>query len=141
MHKLESDLILVLYYIIVKTCVSRILTKILGITHMYVILILKLLAVEQKNLCFKVAQDNLEMVTNDENVFKKFITGKKLWIYGSNLEIKQVFIVEAFMQFMAKKGSQNHVKQKIFSSIMKVLYIMNMLRDIRQSIKNFTLKL
>ena len=68
-RELESDLG------IPKTCVSSIVTDNLGMTRVCAKFIPKLLKVEQKRLRFKVAQDNLEMVADDENVFKKIITG------------------------------------------------------------------
>ena len=43
----------------------------------------KLLTREQKDLCSEMAQDSLEMVSDDENVLKKVITGDESWVYGS----------------------------------------------------------
>ena len=49
----------------------------------------KLLTTEQKDLRSENAQDNLEMVSDDENVLKKIITGDESWFYGYNPETKQ----------------------------------------------------
>ena len=46
----------------------------------------KLLTTEQKDLRSEIAQDNLEMVSDDENVLKKVITGDELWVYGYDPE-------------------------------------------------------
>ena len=35
------------------------------------------------------AQDNLEMVSDDENVLKKVITGDESWVYGYDPETKR----------------------------------------------------
>ena len=35
------------------------------------------------------AQDNLKIVSNDENVLKKVITGDESWVYGYDPEAKQ----------------------------------------------------
>ena len=45
-------------------------------------LIPKLLTTEQKDLRSEIAQDNLEMVSDDGNVLKKVITGAESWVYG-----------------------------------------------------------
>ena len=47
---------------------------------MCVIIISTLLTTEQKDLRSEIAQDNLEMVSDDENVLKKVITGNKSWV-------------------------------------------------------------
>ena len=49
----------------------------------------KLLTTEQKDLRSEIAQDNLEMVSDDENVLKKVITGDESWIFGYDSETKQ----------------------------------------------------
>ena len=69
-RKLESDLG------IPKTAVWEILNKMLGMTR----------------VCrSESAQDNLEMVSDDENVLKKVITGDESWVYGYDPETKQQF--------------------------------------------------
>lgn len=40
----------------------------------------------EKTLCFEIAEDNLEMVFDNENVFKKMRFGYELWVYGSDHE-------------------------------------------------------
>ena len=49
----------------------------------------KLLTTEHKNLRSKIAQDNLKMVSDDENVLKKVITGNESRVYGYDPETKQ----------------------------------------------------
>ena len=49
----------------------------------------KLLTTEQKDLRSEIAQDNLEMVSDDENVLKKIIPGDESWVYGYDPETKQ----------------------------------------------------
>ena len=82
-RELENDLR------IPKTNVWEILNKILGMTRVCAKTIPKLLTTEQKDLRFKIAQDNLEMVSDDENVLKKVITGDASWVYGYDPETKQ----------------------------------------------------
>ena len=72
-----------------KTSVWEILNKILGVTRMCAKFIPKLLTTEQKDLRSEIAQDNLEMVSDDGNVLKKVITGDKSWVYGYDPETKQ----------------------------------------------------
>ena len=72
-----------------KTTVWEILNKILGMTRVYAKFIPKLLRTEQKDLCSEIEQDNLEMVSDDENVLKKVITGDHSWVYGYDPETKQ----------------------------------------------------
>ena len=84
-RELENDLE------IPKTTVWEILNKILAMTFMYAKFILKLLRTEQKDLRPEIAQDDLEMVSDDENVLKKVITGDKSWLYGYDPETKQQF--------------------------------------------------
>ena len=40
-------------------------------------------------MCFEVAQTNLKMVTSDEDVLRKIITGDELWVYGYDPVTKQ----------------------------------------------------
>ena len=68
-RELENDLG------IPKTTVSEILHKILGMTCVCAKFIPKLLTTEQKDLRSEIAQDNLEMVSDEANVLKKVITG------------------------------------------------------------------
>ncbi|XP_020299181.1 putative uncharacterized protein FLJ37770, partial [Pseudomyrmex gracilis] len=82
-RELESDLG------IPKTTVWRILTENLAMARVCAKFIPKLLMAEQKNLCFEIAQDNLEMISNDENVLKKIITGDESWVYGYDPETKR----------------------------------------------------
>ena len=63
-----------------KTTVWEILNKILGMTRVCVKFIPKLLTSKQKDLRSEIAQDNLEMVSDDENVLKKVITGDESWV-------------------------------------------------------------
>lgn len=46
----------------------------------------KLLRAEQK--MFKIIQSNLEMLTNEENLLQKIITGDYSWVYGYDPETK-----------------------------------------------------
>ena len=71
-----------------KTTVWEILNKILGMTRVCAKFIPKLLTTEQKDVLSKISQDNLEMVSDDENVFKKVITGDESWVYGFDPETK-----------------------------------------------------
>ena len=80
----------------------------------------KFVSAEQKKLRLEIAQDNLEMVNNDDTVLKKVITGDESWVYGYGPETKQQFFR--------------------FFSIMKVLCTTNMHRQVRQSIKNISFK-
>ena len=82
-RELENDLG------IPKITVWEILNKILGMTRVCAKVIPKLLTTEQKDLRFEIAQDNLEMVSDDERVLNKVITGDKSWIYGYDPETKQ----------------------------------------------------
>ena len=68
-RELENDLG------IPKTIVWEISNKILGMTCVCAKFIPKLLTTEQKDLHSEIAQDNLEMVSDDENVLKEVITG------------------------------------------------------------------
>ena len=78
-RELENDLG------IPKTTGWGILNKILGMTRVCA----KLLTTQQKDLRSEIAQDNLEMVGDDENVLKKVIAGDELWVYGHDPETKQ----------------------------------------------------
>ena len=80
--ELENDLW------IPKTTVWEIFNKILGMTRVCAKFIPKLLTTEQKDLRSKIAQGNLEMVSDDGNVLKKVITGDKSWLYGHDPETK-----------------------------------------------------
>ena len=82
-RELENDLG------IPKTTVYEILNKILGMIRVCAKFIPKLLTTEQKDLRSKIAQDNLEMVSDGENVLKKVITGHESWVYGYDPETKQ----------------------------------------------------
>ena len=68
-RELENDLG------IPKTTVWEIFNKILGMTRVCATFIPKLLTTEQKDLRSEIVLDNLEMVSDDENVLKKVITG------------------------------------------------------------------
>ena len=72
-----------------KTTVWEIFNKILGMTRACAKFIPILLTTEQKDLRSEIAQDNLEMVSDDENVLKKVITGDESWVYGYDPETKQ----------------------------------------------------
>ena len=48
-----------------------------------------MLTTEQKDLRSEIAQDNLAMVSDDENVLKKVISGDGSWVYGYDPETKQ----------------------------------------------------
>ena len=84
-RELENDLG------IPKTTVWEILNQILGMTRVCAKFIPKLLTTEQKDFRSEIAQDNLEIVSDDENVLKKVITGYESWVYGCDLEIKQEY--------------------------------------------------
>ena len=49
----------------------------------------KLLTTEQKVLRSEIAQDNFEVVSDNENILKKVITGDESWVYGYDPETKQ----------------------------------------------------
>ena len=72
-----------------KTTVWEILNKILGMTRACAKFLPKLLTTEQKDLRSEIAQDNLEKVSDDENVLQKVITGDESWVYGYGPETKQ----------------------------------------------------
>ena len=82
-RELENDLG------IPKTTVWEILNKILGMTCVCAKFIPKLLTTEQKDLRSEIAEDNLEMVSDNESVLKKVITGDESWIHGYDPETKQ----------------------------------------------------
>ena len=70
------------------TTVWEILNKILGMTRVCAKFISKLLMTEQKDLRSEIAHDNLGMVSDDENVLKKVITGDESFVYGYDPETK-----------------------------------------------------
>ena len=82
-RELENDLG------IPKTTVWEIFNKILGMTRVCAKFISKLLTTEQKDLHSEIAHDNLEMVSDDENVLKKVIIVDESWVYGYDPENKQ----------------------------------------------------
>ena len=82
-RELENDLG------ISKTTVWKILNKFLGMTRVGAKFIPKLLTTEQKDLRSEISQDNLEMVSDDENVLKKVIAGDESWVYGYDPETEQ----------------------------------------------------
>ena len=81
-RELENDLG------IPKTIVAEILTENLGMVRVAAKFIPKLLTAEQKSLRLQIAQENLEMVNNNENILKKIITGDESWVYGYDPETK-----------------------------------------------------
>ena len=99
-RELENDLG------IPKTTVWEILNKILGMTRVCAKFIPKLLTIEQKDLRSEIARDNLEMVSDDENVLKKFITGDESWVYNYDPEKKTtIFTVEASRRATAERST------------------------------------
>ena len=82
-RELENDLG------IPKTTVWEIFNKILGMTRVCAKFIPKLLTTEQKDLRSEIAQENLEMVSDDENVLKKVIPCDESWVYGYDPETKR----------------------------------------------------
>ena len=82
-RELENDLG------IPKTTVWEILNKILAMTRVCAKFLSKLLTIEQKDLRSEIAQDDLEMVSDDENFLEKVITGDESWVYGYDPETKQ----------------------------------------------------
>ena len=105
----------------------------------------KLLTAEQKDLRSEIAQDNLEMVSDDANVLKKVITGDESWVYGYDPETKQQFSEwKRPDEPRPKKArqSRSHVKSMpiICFDIVRVLCTTNLLQEVRRSTKNITLK-
>ena len=98
-----------------KTTVWEILNKILGMTRVCAKFISKLLTTEQKDLCSDIAQDILEMVSEDENVLKKVITGDESWVYGYDPETKQQSS-QWTVDFQTSHGRKKHVKVGAMSS-------------------------
>lgn len=98
-------------------------------THVCAKLIPKLLTVEQKMLRFQVVQDNLEM----GHKWCKY--GQKdhdCWcLFKDDHETKQ-----HSSQWKQTVGAV-FIPRWLFSLIIKVFYIMNILQEVRQSIKNF----
>ena len=89
-----------------KTTVWEILNNILGMTRVCAKFIPKLLTTEQKDLRSEIVQDNLEMVSDDENVLKKVITGDESWVYGYDPETKKtIFTVEASRRATVEKST------------------------------------
>lgn len=43
-----------------------------------------------ENHRLEIDQDDLELVNNDENLLKKFITGDELWVYDYDPETKHL---------------------------------------------------
>ena len=72
-----------------KTIIWGILTSNLQMTRICAKFITKLLSAEQKKLGLEIAQDNLEMVNNDDTVLKRVIIGDESWVYGYDPETKQ----------------------------------------------------
>ena len=137
-RELENDLG------IPKTTVWEILNKILGMTRVRAKFIPKLLTTEQKDLRSEIAQDNLEMVSDDENVLKKFITGDKSWVYSYDPETKQQ---SSQWGVQTSHGRKKYVKVGamssqywLFFSIVRVLCTTNLLQEVRRSTKNIALK-
>ena len=137
-RELENDLG------IPKTTVSEILNKILGMTRMCAKFIPKSLTTEQKDLRSEIAQDNVEIVSDDENVLKKVITGDESWVYGYDPEAKQQSSQWKHPDEPRPekaRQSRSHVKSMlIFFSIVRVLCTTNLLQEVRLSTKNITLK-
>ena len=74
----------------------------------------------------EIAQDNLEMASDDENGHKKVITGDELWVYGYDPETKQQSSQwKRPDEHRPKKArqSRSHVQSMlIFFSIVRVLW-------------------
>ena len=87
-----------------KTTVWEIWKKIPGMTRVCAKFIPKLVTSEQKDLCSEIAQDNLEMVSDDENVLKKVIAGDESWVYDYDPETKQHYL-EASRRASAEKST------------------------------------
>ena len=94
----------------------------------------KLLTTEQKDLHSEIAQDDLEMVSDDENVLKKVITGDESWVYGYDPETKQ-------QSSQWKRPDDPRPKKACQSrSHVKSILIIFLLQEVRRSTKNITLK-
>ena len=104
----------------------------------------KLLTTEPKDPRSEIAQDNLEMVSDDENVLRKVITGDESWVYGYDPETKQQpsqWKRPDKPQPKKARQSRSHVSQCwLFFSIVRVLCTSNVLQEVRRSTKNITLK-
>ena len=72
-----------------KSIIWEILTSNLQMIRVCAKFVPKLLSAEQKKLRLENAQDNLEMVNNDDTVLEKVITGDESWVYGYDPETKQ----------------------------------------------------
>ena len=81
-RELEADLG------IPKTTVSEILMQHLGKKHVVEKFIPWLLLPEQKEHCAAVANDLIQITTNEPDFLKKFITRDGSWVYGYNPEKK-----------------------------------------------------
>ena len=86
-----------------KTTVWEILNKILGMTRVRAKFIPKLLMTEQKDLRSEIAQDNLEIASDDENVLKKVMTGDESWV--TILKLNNNLPVEASRRATAEKSA------------------------------------
>jgi hypothetical protein len=52
--------------------------------------VLKLLTMEQKQLCLEVSQDTLDYANSDLEFLNIVITGDESWVYGYDPEIKAI---------------------------------------------------
>ena len=105
-RELENDLG------IPKTTVWEILNKILGMTRVCAKFIPKLRTTEQKDLRSEIAQDNLEMVSDDENVLKKVMVmnhGFMVTILKLNNNLHSASV-------QSSHGRKKHVKVGAMSS-------------------------
>ena len=71
-----------------KTTVSEIFIQDLGMKHVMAKFVLQLLLPEQKEHCAAVANDLIQITTNESDFLKKVITGDELWVYSYNPETK-----------------------------------------------------
>ncbi|XP_075737316.1 protein GVQW3-like [Rhipicephalus microplus] len=65
-----------------------IMTEDLAVKRIAAKFVLKLLTVEQKQLCVKVSQDILDFTSSDPNFMNTIITGDESWVYGYDPETK-----------------------------------------------------
>ena len=89
---------------------------------------------EQKDLRSEIAQDDLEMVSDNENVLKKVITGDESWVYGYDPETKQ-----QSSQWKHPDDPRPKKAPQIRSHVKSTLIIF-LLQEVRRSTKNITLK-
>jgi len=61
--------------------VHAILNADLGLRRVFTKFMLKLLTMEQKQLCLEIAQDMLDCVEGDSNFLNTVITGDESWVY------------------------------------------------------------